>query len=154
MKGLIDSEMNVSPDVDSQVLGESLYEAKRAMYENRVINKIADRIDGGKQKPQRIISETVLVMVEQVRGQFPEINKETLLVFAVAMVAEIVTALEEAGRLTMDKKELSSSSLQAVIVTYINANADQFSAEDFDDEMAASVTPEQVQQMQQMTGVK
>lgn len=154
MAGLIGEGMGSATNVDTKVLEESLFEAKRIMYKNRVINDVAQRVDEGKMQPQRIISETVLLMVEAVKGKFKDIGKETLLLFSVAMVSEIIGALEEAGRLNADKKTLAETSLQAVIVSYINAYPDDFTEADFDMKAHGNVSQEQVQQMQEMTGVR
>lgn len=138
MKGIIGSQMKEKPQVNIEVLTKALYGVKAMLYKDGLIEQLADMI-GKKRDAAATISDAVAAMVGEVKKKYADIDDQTLFVFSVYAVAEIVRTLKQAGMIE-DSATVSQDAIGGVVMKYIQENPDsvdptQYAEKEVDPEM-------------------
>lgn len=149
MKGIIGSQMQGKPQINVEVLTKALNGVRGILYKDGLIEKIADMIGSGKDAAA-VVSDVVAMLVGEMQKKYADIDKQTLFVFVVYSIAEIVKTLRDAGMVD-DGKEVTEEAIEGAVMKYIESNPDSVDPSTM---QAAEPTEDDIKRGQRlMTGV-
>lgn len=149
MKGIIGSQMQGKPQINVEVLTKALNGVRGILYKDGLIEKIADMIGSGKDAAA-VVSDVVAMLVGEMQKKYADIDKQTLFVFVVYSIAEIVKTLRDAGMVD-DGKEVTEEAIEGAVMKYIESNPDSVDPSTM---KAAEPTEDDIKRGQRlMTGV-